>query len=143
MEEKFINWVKQPVVIRSLYVASCMVISFALGIVSEFYLINRGNDPIVQIPEKPIPLAYQYKSPIARNPMDMVPATETTGPSTDQVKGETTLSDSQQFTASKSGKIYYPAGCAGINRIKVENRIYFATEKEAEEKGYTRSASCK
>jgi hypothetical protein len=136
MEEKLVNWIKRPVVMRSIYIVSCMVISFALGVATEFSVQNRGNQPVLQIPEKPLPLAYRYKSPVAKNPMDLVPAVEAADTATEST------GSSMAFVASKTGKTFYPAGCAGINRIKVENRIYFATEKEAEDKGLTRSVTC-
>ena len=44
--------------------------------------------------------------------------------------------------ASKSGKKYYFPWCSGINRIKIENRIYFDTELDAQNKGLTLASSC-
>lgn len=41
------------------------------------------------------------------------------------------------FVASKTGKKYYPADSAAGKKIKKENRIEFATEKEAETAGYS------
>lgn len=46
------------------------------------------------------------------------------------------------FFASKLGKKYYPLDCAAGDSIKKENRIFFATEKDAQAKGYSRSTSC-
>lgn len=140
MEEKLINFLRRPAVMRSIYLTCCMVISFALGIASEYALMNKHNNPVIQIPEKPIPLAYLYKAPVNRNQLDITPAIETTSPDTTATTAD---SSAQAFVASKTGKNYYPQGCAGIDRIKVENRIYFATEKDAQEKGYTKSVSCK
>lgn len=141
MEEKLVNWIKRPIVMRSIYIVSCMVISFALGVATEFSVQNRGNEPFLQIPEKPLPLAYRYQNPVVKNPMDSVPAVEVADTATELTTRST--SSSEAFVASKTGKTFYPAGCAGINRIKVENRIYFATEKEAEDRGLTRSVTCK
>lgn len=45
--------------------------------------------------------------------------------------------------ASKNGTKYYPKGCSGIKRIKAENRISFASTKEAENAGYTKAKNCK
>jgi hypothetical protein len=47
------------------------------------------------------------------------------------------------FIASKNGTKYYPNGCSGINKIKVENRINFTTEQEALASGRTKSSTCK
>ncbi|MDD5055856.1 MAG: S1 RNA-binding domain-containing protein [Candidatus Peribacteraceae bacterium] len=41
------------------------------------------------------------------------------------------------FIASKTGKKYYPADSAQAEKITAEHRVTFATEKEAEEAGYT------
>lgn len=41
------------------------------------------------------------------------------------------------FVASKTGKKYYPADSAQAEKIAEENRVTFATEKEAEDAGYT------
>lgn len=47
------------------------------------------------------------------------------------------------FAASKTGKTYYPKGCSGLNRVHIENRVYFTTEAQAQSAGYTRSTTCK
>lgn len=46
------------------------------------------------------------------------------------------------FVASKSGSVYYPKGCKGINRIKPENRVFFESKEEAERGGLKPAASC-
>jgi hypothetical protein len=142
MEEKFINFLKKPKTIRIIYIGGCMVASFCLGVISQYNIAHKGNfNSVIQLPEKPLPNAYRYKTTI-ENPLDIIPAEPLT------IESDTALaviSDQvtpQNFTASKSGKNYYPAGCAGINRIKPENRIYFSTEKEAQEKGYVRTLTC-
>jgi|694.fasta_scaffold01520_23 hypothetical protein len=48
-----------------------------------------------------------------------------------------------KIIASKNGKRYYYQNCAGINRIKLENRIYFETKEQAELKGLTLASGCK
>lgn len=53
------------------------------------------------------------------------------------------LSIEKNYVASKNGKMYYPLGCSGANRIKLENQIWFATTTEAERSGYQLSTSCK
>jgi len=47
------------------------------------------------------------------------------------------------FVASKIGSRYYPLDCPAGDKLKPENKIYFATEKEAIDKGYIKSSSCK
>lgn len=52
-------------------------------------------------------------------------------------------SNQGQIIASKNGKRYYYKNCGGVNRIKIENRIYFETEQQAEAKGLTLASGCK
>jgi hypothetical protein len=47
-----------------------------------------------------------------------------------------------KFVASINGVKYYPAGCKTANRIKEENRMWFASEEEAKGMGYERSTQC-
>jgi|SRR3990167_4169063 len=53
-----------------------------------------------------------------------------------------TNSTIQNFVASKNGGKYYPIGCKAGERIKPENRIFFADEKEAATAGYTLTVAC-
>lgn len=47
------------------------------------------------------------------------------------------------YFASNRGKKYYPIGCGAGKSIKTENRIYFQSSSDAEQKGYTLASSCK
>ena len=47
------------------------------------------------------------------------------------------------FVASKNGSKYYPIDCGSASRIKEENRVYYATEEEAQADGKERSSACK
>ncbi len=47
------------------------------------------------------------------------------------------------YVASRNGQKYYPADCKSANRIKPENRVYFATAALAEAAGYTLTVTCK
>ncbi|HQF41251.1 MAG TPA: hypothetical protein PLY95_01480 [Candidatus Paceibacterota bacterium] len=46
------------------------------------------------------------------------------------------------IVASKRGKKYHYLWCSGAKTIKEENKIYFATEVEAEQAGYVLAANC-
>ncbi len=46
------------------------------------------------------------------------------------------------FVASSRGKYYYPIDCSLANGLKEENRIYFKTQQEAENKGYIYNTRC-
>lgn len=57
-----------------------------------------------------------------------------------QVAGSTSKSG---YVASVSGKKYYALNCSEVKRIKEENKIYFATEKDAIDAGYEASVCVK
>ncbi len=116
-----------------------MIIAFGLGVIVEYSLLNSHNTPEIELPKKPIPLAYRYTTQSSQNSFDtMIAEPATITPSTESTSPDT----SKMFTASKTGTKYYPAGCSGINRIKTENRVYFTTEQEAQDQGYTRTSTC-
>lgn len=46
------------------------------------------------------------------------------------------------YVASKNGSKYYPIGCAGVSRIKEENKVYFESAIDAQAAGYTPAANC-
>ncbi len=46
------------------------------------------------------------------------------------------------YVASKSGTKYYLPSCAGVARIKEENKVWFTTAGEAQAAGYTAAANC-
>ena len=64
--------------------------------------------------------------------------------SSGQIKGEQSKTDSVNlqnktgmFVASKNSKIYHLPDCNYAKRIKDENKIWFKSEKEAGERGYS------
>lgn len=143
MEQTLINFLKKPLIIRSLYFISCMTIAFGLGIITEYSLVNQHNNPQIELPAQPVPLALRYKTPTLNNVYDTMPAEPAVSDQTEHTASSTPVADTtKQFVASKTGTKYYPPGCGSISRIKPENRIYFATEQAAEEKGYTRTTAC-
>jgi hypothetical protein len=60
----------------------------------------------------------------------------------DNTNGGENDSDFKIF-GSKNGSTYYTKGCTSGNRVKEENRVYFESETDAEDEGYTRSKLCK
>ena len=46
------------------------------------------------------------------------------------------------FVASKNGSNYYLPSCAGVSRIKEENKIWFSSKEEAEGLGYKPASNC-
>ena len=54
----------------------------------------------------------------------------------------TATATAKNFVASKNGTKYYYPRCAGVARIKEENKIWFASKEEAAKRGYTPAANC-
>lgn len=46
------------------------------------------------------------------------------------------------YVASKNGTKYYLLGCAGVQKIKEENKVYFASREAAEKAGLGPAANC-
>lgn len=46
------------------------------------------------------------------------------------------------FVASSRGKYYYPVDCNLADTLKEENKIYFKTSQEAENRGYIYNTRC-
>ncbi|MFA5722050.1 MAG: hypothetical protein WC940_00410 [Candidatus Paceibacterota bacterium] len=46
------------------------------------------------------------------------------------------------YIASSRGKYYYPIDCGLAKNLKEENKIYFKTKEEAEDKGYIYNTKC-
>lgn len=121
-----------------------MIISFGFGILAEYSLLNKGNDPVVILPQQPVPLAMRYKTPKQANAYDVIPAINVAAPNIDKTLTDMTPAASgNNFVASKTGTKYYPSDCGSVSRIKEENRVYFATEDDAKDKGYERTTACK
>lgn len=51
-------------------------------------------------------------------------------------------SSGKTIVASKRGKKYHYVWCSGAKSIKEENKIFFTSEAEAENRGYTLAANC-
>ncbi|MEK7585260.1 MAG: hypothetical protein AAB455_02005 [Patescibacteria group bacterium] len=53
-----------------------------------------------------------------------------------------TSSQAGQFVGSKNGTKYHYPWCSGAQRIKEENKVWFASKEEAATKGYTPASNC-
>ncbi len=47
-----------------------------------------------------------------------------------------------EYVASRNGTKYYPPNCGSAKRINEENKVWFATQEEAELAGFTKSSTC-
>jgi len=68
--------------------------------------------------------------------LDTVSSTQVKG---EQEKSENTVSQNKtgMFVASKNSKIYHRPDCKYVNSIKEENKIFFKSAQEAQDRGYT------
>lgn len=57
--------------------------------------------------------------------------------------GPATPSGPKVYVASKNGTKFYLPSCGTANRIKEENKVWFATKEEALAAGYEPSSTCK
>ncbi len=92
------------------------------GEVSDIAIMQQGK---AYIPESP-----RSRSAILKNNNSSTASTSQSG-------------IDKNYLASKNGKLYYPNGCKSANRIKEENRVWFANASDAEQAGYSPSTSCK
>ncbi len=82
---------------------------------------------------------------VANQPLSVIQPNENSNTSnTPQAgaAGGSTASDSRVF-ASRSGAVYYYSWCSGATRVKEDNKVWFATNKEAEQAGLRRASGCK
>jgi uncharacterized protein (UPF0333 family) len=52
-------------------------------------------------------------------------------------------SNPSNIVASKNGTKYYFSWCSGVGRIQDQNKVYFTSEQEAIDAGYTKASGCK
>jgi hypothetical protein len=69
------------------------------------------------------------------------PPVSTVRPSPGQQGSAASTEAAAPWVASSRGSTYYRNGCSAGNKLSAANRIYFKSEKEAEDAGYTRSRS--
>lgn len=120
---------------------ACFLLSigFYAGYMRSQSLDNR-EEGIIFIPEgsPTLPCEHYPNIPKVTEKHDVVsdktPVTPSSVPS---------QSKNMPFVASQKGKSYYPIACNGARRIKEENRVYFTSTSEAEQRGYTLSKTCK
>jgi hypothetical protein len=112
---KFVLFVKKNFGLLSLVFLS-IFLSFSLGIIIGANIISRP----------PITIEKQLITSVE-----------------DSIVEKTIIKPKEfPFVASSRGKYYYPVDCSLADGLKEENRIYFKTQQEAEEKGYTYNTRC-
>ena len=131
-----LNKLKSLLLDDTVYMAVLLVLvgiaSFGLGRMS------------VNLPQNQSATVAQSQINIPNNP-ELPPISTTTqsGPVQTIASSPPVENTPQNFVASKSGTKYHALTCPGAKQIKDTNKIFFATELEAEASGYTRASNCK
>jgi len=125
------TWFEQnrPVLLYGLELFLIAVIFFALSVAYAGHAMSMGG-PSVALAEQAF-ISTPGIAPDQTTELSSQP-TFIAQPSTATVAGE--------YVASRSGKTYYLVTCS--NRIKEENKIFFATAEDAEKAGLTPSKTC-
>jgi len=97
------------------------LISFGLGKLS---VLEKGNETATVLVREQI--------------ADNKPAITSTSPKPASVPKKT----SGMLVASVNGEKYYLPTCAGVSKIKEENKIWFDSSEEARAQGFTPAANC-
>jgi len=125
------------------------VSGFLLGTVHQKRLLTVEKQPIAILlpdPLKPYQEGYaahtQLNTNLNNNRPD-ISATQKPNRSDTSDSSSDGNSRSGSFVTSKQGRVYYPADCASVNRIKPENRVYYSSSAELINRGYTPSKTCK
>ncbi len=132
-----------PIGISLVSILLLCVTSFLMGSIHQNRLRTIEKRPVtISLPDylKPYKEAYGDQQPSTIATVVYKTSTTTTSSVAPLTKLE---SGDKSFVTSKSGKVYYPSGCAGINRIKPENRVYYTSSAELIARGYTLSKTCK
>lgn len=58
-------------------------------------------------------------------------------------QANTDITNAGSLVASKNGTKYYYPWCAGVSKIKEENKVFFTNTEEATKAGYSPAANCK
>ncbi len=95
----------------------------------------------IDVDERRIGLSVKALKPIDKETMERIKREreeeEAKATQTQPSEAADTEAPASGFVASKTGKKYYPADSAAAQKIAEENRVTFASEKDAEEAGYS------
>ncbi len=115
-----------------------LLIMSAILIGGSAYLIGNMNTLESNLSE--IKIVYPDNIAVKEDVQIEEPQSQKTTTQSNDIKSDSVTG---KIVASKNGKRYYYPNCGGINRIKLENRIYFDTNEQAESKGLTLASGCK
>lgn len=86
---------------------------------------------------------YGYLSGLSKNsPKPVIFESKTAPKLSENVSLNYTSKITGDIVVSKNGTRFYYIWCSGANRIKIENRRYFASPEEAQKEGYKPASNC-
>lgn len=118
------------------------ILVFSFGFFSGyFYLIEKNNENKKVVIEEP---SDQCLSLIKTAPVSSDLAISEEGATQDSFDNSKSASEEKRgmFVASKNSKIFHKPDCPYAQKIKEENKIWFSSEKEAEDRGYSPDSRC-
>ena len=120
----FMNKIKGNIskIDRTIFISFLII----LGVASSSFMLGR--------------LSYKEGLSTSKIASDSDNREELASSSPDDLKSDL---NEKVYVASRNGKLYYPILCSGANRIKEENKVWFANDIEAQKSGYTLSSTCK
>lgn len=124
----------------ALFFGSILVFSFGF-FSGYFYLIEKNNENEKVVVEEP---SDQCLNLIRSETASSNPVKGEGTASPDGSGNSNSASEEKKgtFVASRNSKIFHKSSCPYAQKIKEENRIWFNSEKEAEDKGYSPHAYC-
>ncbi len=110
--------------------------SFGLGMLAERAVAKHDNLEFTTIP------VTGQLGAAASSAVEQQSKGIATGTPAAIEKAATVAPSGGKYVASKTGTRYYLPSCSSANRIKPENRVWFASKEEAEAAGLGPAANC-
>lgn len=125
MWEKFKSIVAHDQIFASVLIVLVGIVSFGLGRLGVVEPTTDSQTASVQLAPEPFIIEAGGDTG-SRTNADSVSPAPVTG----------------RLVASKSGSRYHLLDCPSASQIKESNKVYFASEAEAQAAGYTKAANC-
>lgn len=115
---------------------------FGIGLLAGKEDAKKGDSLwIEQLPKEEVPDVSG--TPKAASSPSAPVSKASAAPASQPAAAAAALPASGAYVASKTGTKYYLPTCGTANRIKDENKVWFATKADAEKAGYEPSTACK
>ncbi len=131
-----------PDLSKDLFIGALLIFStiasFFLGRLSILEEKQKGALSITM----PAGIALEKTGPVVANNLSQETASVSSAAIAPTEK-KNAPSERGMYVGSKSGKTYHLPWCSGAQRIKEENKIWFADKADAEGRGYKPATNCK